>query len=215
MKIAAVSENRLFYFGPAKGGDLEGESRSPSEDADEKALRERCGSGDVSAFEELYRTHGARMKSLAANLLGSRTDAEDAVQETFLKIYRGASSFRGAAKLSTWTYRILVNTCLDQRRRKGRAPDLTASGQADEPEAEIRAPAADHPLRMDLEASLARLEQTHRTVFLLFEVEGFTHREVGEIVGVPEGKSRTLLFESKRELQRLLRRRGISGEVRA
>jgi len=215
VKIAAVSENRLFFFGPAKGGNLEGESRSPSEDADEKALRERCGSGDVSAFEELYRTHGGRMKSLAANLLGSRSDAEDAVQETFLKIYRGASSFRGAAKLSTWTYRILVNTCLDQRRRKGRAPDLTGSGQADEPAGEIRAPAADHPLRMDLEASLASLEQKHRTVFLLFEVEGFTHREVGEILGVPEGKSRTLLFESKRVLQRLLRRRGISGEVRA
>jgi RNA polymerase sigma-70 factor, ECF subfamily len=214
VKIAAVSENRLFYFGPAKGGDLEGESRSPSEDADEKALRERCGSGDVSAFEELYRTHGARMKSLAANLLGSRSDAEDAVQETFLKIYRGASSFRGAAKLSTWTYRILVNTCLDQRRRKGRAPDLTPSGP-EEPEGELRAPAADHPLRMDLEASLASLEEKHRTVFLLFEVEGFTHREVGEILGVPEGKSRTLLFESKRELQRLLRRRGISGEARA
>jgi RNA polymerase sigma-70 factor (ECF subfamily) len=212
VKIAAISENRLFFFGPAKGGDLEGESRSPNEDADEKALRERCGSGDVSAFEELYRTHGARMKSLAANLLGSRSDAEDAVQETFLKIYRGASSFRGAAKLSTWTYRILVNTCLDQRRRKGRVPDLT---QADEPEAAMRAPAADHPLRMDLEASLARLEQKHRTVFLLFEVEGFTHREVGEILGVPEGKSRTLLFESKRELQRLLRRRGISGEAPA
>jgi RNA polymerase sigma-70 factor, ECF subfamily len=212
VKVAAVSENRLFFFGPAKGGNLEGESRSPSEDADEKALRERCGSGDVSAFEELYRTHGARMKSLAANLLGSRSDAEDAVQETFLKIYRGASSFRGAAKLSTWTYRILVNTCLDQRRRKGRAPNLT---QAEEPDAELRAPAADHPLRMDLEASLASLEQKHRTVFLLFEVEGFTHREVGEILGVPEGKSRTLLFESKRELQRLLRRRGTAGEMRA
>jgi RNA polymerase sigma-70 factor (ECF subfamily) len=154
------------------------------------------------------------MKSLAANLLGSRSDAEDAVQETFLKIYRGASSFRGAAKLSTWTYRILVNTCLDQRRRKGRAPDLTPPGP-EEPEGELRAPAADHPLRMDLEASLASLEEKHRTVFLLFEVEGFTHREVGEIVGVPEGKSRTLLFESKRELQRLLRRRGIAGETRA
>src|ERR1700737_1180786 len=67
VKIAAVSENLLFFFGPAKGGNLEGESRSPREDDDEKALRERCGSGDVSAFEELYRTHGARMKSLAAN----------------------------------------------------------------------------------------------------------------------------------------------------
>jgi RNA polymerase sigma-70 factor (ECF subfamily) len=212
VKVAAVSENRLFFFGPSKGGNLEGESRSPSEDPDEQALRERCGSGDVSAFEELYRSHGARIKSLAANLLGSRSDAEDAVQETFLKIYRGASSFRGAAKLSTWTYRILVNTCLDQRRRKGRAPDLT---QAEEPDAELRAPAADHPLRMDLEASLASLEQKHRTVFLLFEVEGFTLREVGEILGVPEGKSRTLLFESKRELQRLLRRRGIAGEMRA
>ncbi len=154
------------------------------------------------------------MKSLAANLLGSREDAEDAVQETFLKIYRGASSFRGAAKLSTWTYRILVNACLDLRRRRGRAPVAASPRETrEDAQRDFPAPAADHPLRMDLEASVARLEETHRTAFLLFEVEGFTHREVGEILGVPEGKSRTLLFESKRELQRLLRRRA-GGELR-
>lgn len=147
------------------------------------------------------------MKSLAANLLGSREDAEDAVQETFLKIYRGASSFRGAAKLSTWTYRILVNTCLDLRRRRGRTPAAISREAFEDAGRALPAPEADHSLRMDLEAAVARLEETHRTVFLLFEVEGFSHREVGEILGVPEGKSRTLLFESKRELQRTLRQR--------
>jgi len=215
VKVGPVSENRLVFVGSAKGETLEGEIRSPLEDSDETALRERCRAGDVSAFEQLYRTHGARMKSLAANLLGSRSDAEDAVQETFLKIYRGASSFRGAARLSTWTYRILVNTCLDLRRRKGRAPDTAAPAESGEPESKLRTPAADHPLRLDLEASVASLEEKHRAVFLLFEVEGFTHREIAEILGVPEGTSRGLLFESKRELQRLLRRRGIAGEARA
>jgi len=213
VRVVQVFRDQGFFFGNAKEASLEGERLAPRSDAEEKALLERCGRHDVSAFEELYRTQGARMKSLAANLLGSREDAEDAVQETFLKIYRGASSFRGAAKLSTWTYRILVNTCLDLRRRRGRTPAAISREAFEDAGRALPAPEADHSLRMDLEAAVARLEETHRTVFLLFEVEGFSHREVGEILGVPEGKSRTLLFESKRELQRTLRRRA-GGEAR-
>ncbi len=144
------------------------------------------------------------MKSLAANLLGSRPDAEDAVQETFLKIYRAAPSFRGSARISTWAYRVLVNTCYDALRRRSRAfetsaPSLDAAGAL-----ETAAAQADHPLRLDLEASLTALDPKRRTAFLLFEVEGFSHREVGDILGVPEATSRSLLFEAKRELQRRL-----------
>ena len=177
----------------------------------EAELLEACRRGEVSAFERLYETHGTRMKSLAANLLGSRTDAEDAVQETFLKIYRAASSFRGTAKLSTWTYRVLVNTCYDQLRRRSRRTDSPASSITLERPPDAPAPEADHPLRLDLETSLAALDEKRRTAFLLFEVEGFTHREVGDVLGVSEGASRTLLFEARRELQRLLYRRGAAG----
>ena len=90
----------------------------------EAELLEGCRAGDTAAFERLYEAHGARMKSVAANLLGDLADAEDAVQETFLKVYRGAASFRGGSMLSTWIYRVLVNSCYDLLRKRSREPML-------------------------------------------------------------------------------------------
>ena len=145
------------------------------------------------------------MKSIAANILGSRTDAEDAVQEAMLKVYRGASSFRGGASVSTWLYRILLNTCYDHLRQSRRR----ANAEAPMPPEEIAAAAPktgtpDHPLRLSIEKALGQLEARERTAFLLCEVEGFSHREAGEILDVGEGASRALLFRARRHLQKAL-----------
>ena len=86
-------------------------------------LLEGCRAGRLEAFERLYEQAGPRMKSLAANLLGNAEDAEDAVQETFLKVYRGAGGFKGSSAASTWAFRILLNTCYDAMRRRRRHPE--------------------------------------------------------------------------------------------
>ena len=140
------------------------------------------------------------MKSIAANLLGNVADAEDAVQEAMLKAYRAAPGFRGGASLSTWLYRILVNTCYDllrknRRRAEGPLPETIAL----EPVRDT-----DPPLRLAIEAALARLDARERAAFLLCEVEGLSHREAGEILDVPEAASRGLLFRAKRRLQKTL-----------
>jgi RNA polymerase sigma-70 factor, ECF subfamily len=140
------------------------------------------------------------MKSIAMNLLGSAADAEDAVQEAFLKIHRSASGFRGGAALSTWAHRILVNACYDMMRRGRRRPEAPLPDDAALP----APPERDHPLRLSLERALTRLEARERTAFLLCEVEGLSHRETAQILGVSENASRTLLFRAKRRLQRLL-----------
>jgi RNA polymerase sigma-70 factor (ECF subfamily) len=169
----------------------------------ERTLLDACRRGEASAFEELYRTHGGRMKSVAVNLLGNASDAEDAVQEAFLKLYRGLPSFKGDSLLSTWLYRILVNTCHDLGRRRTRSPEVPVaeSGPEDVREPEAGAPPVDHTLRLTLERLLDRLKPLPRTVFVLFEVEGFKHREIAEILGIPEGTSRYTLFEAKKALQ--------------
>jgi RNA polymerase sigma-70 factor (ECF subfamily) len=198
-------ENRSDDIG--KGEYLD-ESEVPGLPTGDEALLEGCRRGEVEAFERLYALHGARMKSIARNLLGHESDAEDAVQEAFLKIYRGAGSFRGTAAVSTWIYRILVNVCYDAlRRRKRRAEDaLTIETPAGERAASGAplAPAGDHPLRIAIEQGVARLKPRQRDVFLLSAVEGFSHREIAEVLDIPEGTSRTLLFEAKRHLQDLL-----------
>ncbi len=205
-----------MQIGASQEGNLPESDRPGEPPEDETRLLEECRAGNVSAFERLYETHGARMKSVAANLLGNAADAEDAVQDCFLKVYRGAGSFRGDSRLSTWIYRVLVNSCYDMLRKRRRSPlEAQAEGAAPASRPEPATPASDHPLRLSLQACVKDLEPRRRAAFVLFEVEGFTHREVGDILGVPEGTSKTLLFEARRELQRRLWQRGVVPRVSA
>lgn len=215
MQVGPPLEDRSPVSLVAKEGNLEDSDRPGGPRDDEDQLLEGCRAGNVSAFERLYEMHGARMKSVAANLLGNIADAEDAVQDCFLKVYRGAASFRGASRLSTWIYRVLVNSCYDMLRKRRRRPvEVHSEEPATETARESAAPPSDHPLRLSLEACVQDLDPRRRAAFLLFEVEGFTHREVGDILGVPEGTSKTLLFEARRELQRVLTRRGVGAGAR-
>lgn len=143
------------------------------------------------------------MKSLAFNMLGNVADAEDAVQEAFLRAYRARSEFRAGAALYTWVTRILINTCYDVgRRRATRRGD--ASMDADVP-FDVPVPASDHPLRLTLERAIEQLSPIYRDVFLLCEVEGFTHREVAAVLAIPEGTSKARLFEARRQLRTTIR----------
>lgn len=193
-----MADGRLAKEAFLREGDRAGEV-----EAREAALLEGCRRGDRAAFEELYLSHGERMKSVAWNLLGNRSDAEDAVQEAFLKVYRASAAFHGESRLSTWIYRILVNTCYDAIRRRRRRREDERPENAVVP-IDPPGPGRDHPLRLTLEDSIARIPHRPRTVFLLAAVEGFTHREIGDILHISEGASRILLFEARRRLQALL-----------
>jgi RNA polymerase sigma-70 factor (ECF subfamily) len=159
-------------------------------------LIEQCKRGNLHAYERLYELHSARMKSLAFHLVGNRQDAEDTVQETFLKVYRGVRGFAGGSSLSTWIYRILINCCYDNLRKQKRL--------AESPVARDFPSDSKLPLKLALERALEKLNERRRLVFLLFEVEGLRHSEIAAILEVPEGTCRSWLFEAKRELKRLL-----------
>lgn len=184
--------------------------------ADDARLANACRSGSVDAYEQLYLTQGTKMKSIAMNLLGNTHDAEDVVQEAFLKIHRGIKYFKGQSAFSTWTYRILVNCCYDLRRKKMRRQetpeqDLVAEDQTfDSP-----APMHDHPLRMALEKCVAQLTPYLRSVFLLYEVEGFKHSEIGLMLGISEMASKNALYQAKRKLRELLSAQRNSGQAAA
>jgi len=185
----------------------ESESRlNPASGAapEDVALAEGCRSGDMSAYERLYATQGARMRNLARNLLGSSSDAEDAVQETFLKIQRGISSFRGQSSFVTWSFRILVNTCHDIRRTKLRRKEHTRDNSDESVPREPRAPGAHPALRMALTRALAQLTEHQRNVFLLYEVEGFRHSEIAAMLEISETASKNTLFQAKRNLRSML-----------
>jgi RNA polymerase sigma-70 factor (ECF subfamily) len=159
-------------------------------------LLQSCKRGEVCAFERLYGLHAARMKSLAFHMLGSRGDAEDAVQETFLKVYRAIGAFEENSALSTWIYRILVNSCYDIMRKRQR--------MAENPFLKEVPIDSKLPLKIALERALLALNERHRLVFLMFEVEGLKHSEISGVLEVPEGTSRAWLFEAKRALKQML-----------
>jgi RNA polymerase sigma-70 factor (ECF subfamily) len=183
------------------GGASPAAVEATGEDA---ALAAACLSGDLRAYERLYAMHGARMKNLARNVLGNPVDAEDAVQETFLKVQRSIASFRGQASFVTWTYRILINTCYDARRSRLRKKEIANDDSEETPRMELRAPGAHPTLRMALERALEKLTRHQRDVFLLYEVEGFRHAEIAGMLEMTETASKNTLFQAKKNLRQML-----------
>jgi len=182
-----------------------GQKHSTNAPAEDTALADGCLAGDMRAYERLYQREGSRMKNLARNLLGSQTDAEDAVQETFLKVQRGIRSFRGQSSFVTWTFRILVNTCYDIRRGRMRRKEYSQDdGNEMVPRREPSAPGAHPSLRMALERALAQLTEHQRDVFLLYEVEGFRHAEIATMLEISETASKNTLFQAKKNLRGML-----------
>lgn len=180
---------------------------APAARQDELALIQRCREGDLGAFEELYRAHAGRLYSVAVRLLGNAGDAEDLLQEIFLAAHRKLDTFRGEAALGTWLYRLATNLCLDHLRSKtGRSNQLTDSledetGLFDPGSAGLAEQAV---TKMDLERALARLPEGCRAAFVLHDVEGLEHREVGEILGIAEGTSKSQVHKARLKLRALL-----------
>jgi len=164
--------------------------------ASDSHLVRACKRGDLSAFEAIYTLHASRMKSIAFHLLRNRSDAEDAVQEAFLKIYRSMEGFAESAPLKPWIYRILINCCYDAGRRRKRQSEAELEREPSLP--------AGVPLKIALQNALGRIHPAYRMVFWLFEAEGFRHSEIAGILEIPEGTSKKYLFEAKRALKSLL-----------
>jgi RNA polymerase sigma-70 factor (ECF subfamily) len=166
---------------------------------DDLRLASACAAGDTSVFEEIYRLHGDRMKSIAYNHLGNTSDAEDAVQETFLKVHRAAATYNGESAFGTWLYRVLINTCYDALRRRQRR--IQEAPIDDIITTERSGNSVDDAKRMTLRKLIDELPEQRRTVFLLFEVEGLSHREIAAMLDITEGNSKWILFATKKQLQ--------------
>jgi RNA polymerase sigma-70 factor (ECF subfamily) len=164
-------------------------------------LLARCRAGDVGAFELLYRQHAGRIFALASRLAGSVDQGEDLLQEIFLQAFRKLDSFKGEAALGTWLYRLAINHCLDfVRSRQARNRHVTDTLD-DEGSFEPLA-ARETPIpRIDLERAIARLPAGCREAFVLHDVEGFDHKEVGRLLGIAEGTSKSQVFKARTKLR--------------
>lgn len=176
-----------------------GISRMEVEAQDETSLLvARAQAGDKAAFALLYRGHVARVHALCRRMLGDAGLAEELTQDAFVTAWKQLHSFRGEARFSTWLHRVAVNTVLTWQRRNG--PWLRwFRGDRDE--------LPDQPVNespgttRDIEVAIARLPMRARQVFVLVDVEGHTHEEAAEMLGINAGTSKSQLFRA-RELLR-------------
>jgi RNA polymerase sigma-70 factor (ECF subfamily) len=179
----------------------------PADRSGDLALVERVRSGDLAAFEELYRAHAGRLYSVACRMLGSPADAEDLLQDIFLAAHRKLDSFRGESALGTWLYRLATNLCLDHLRSRAARSNQLTDPLDDEPglaDAGGRGLADRTVTKMDLERALAQLPEGCRAAFVLHDIEGLEHREVAQALGIAEGTSKSQVHKARLRLRALL-----------
>jgi RNA polymerase sigma-70 factor (ECF subfamily) len=175
-------------------------------------LVSRIRTGDGNAFEELYRQHATRLYNLAYRMVGGPTEAEDLLQDILLLVYRKVGSFRGDSSLGTWLYRLAMNHCLDVLRSKQarmglQTDSLDEEGAAEVPASGFQATSAKQigaVSRMDLERAIDTLPPACRAAFLLHDVEGFGHEEVGSILGISEGTSKSQVHKARLRIRQYL-----------
>jgi RNA polymerase sigma-70 factor (ECF subfamily) len=170
----------------------------------EKADVRRAAVGDHDAFERLYRDHVGRVYSLAVRMSGQE-DAEDLVQEVFLRAWSKLDTFRGEAHFGTWLYRLAVNHILRRRSTRQRREERRVpwAGVVDGVAAPRKRASAE---ALDLERALERLPARAREVFVLFDVEGWSHEDVADALGVTVGTSKSQLHRARMLMREELNR---------
>ncbi len=160
-----------------------------------------AANGDAEAFERLYREHVARVHSLARRMAGVEA-ADDLTQEVFLRAWQKLGTFRGSSSFGTWLHRLAVNLILSRRTTLARRRDrhVAAEGLVERMIGRRETPG----LAMDLEAAMGHLPDGARQVFVLYDVEGYSHDEIAQAMGISVGTSKSQLHRARMLLRRHL-----------
>lgn len=178
--------------------------------AEEQKLIDAAIAGDSSAFERLIEPLEGRIYAVALRMCGNREDAQDCMQESMIRIYRALSSFKGQSSFSTWIYRITMNTCLDElRRRKARRSTsldtLLDSGwsptdETDTPERH----AIQSEQRRTLEHAIAELPEDMRAAVVLRDIQGLAYDEIASALNVNVGTVKSRISRGRERLREKL-----------
>lgn len=206
-------------------GHAERRRRLTEERARDAELVRRTLAGDRSAFQELFEAYHKRIQILAYEILKSREDAEDVVQEAFVKVYLALPKYRGQAAFYTWLFRIVYNMCIDYKRRLARRggeqlelmeDSLNSSEVSSSYEGVVGSAQLPDPLtRMEHQQELARVQRAlgrlsdeHRAAITLREIDGLSYDEIADVVGVSRGTVMSRLFYARKALDAALSPKG-------
>ncbi|MDW8345218.1 MAG: sigma-70 family RNA polymerase sigma factor [Verrucomicrobiae bacterium] len=182
---------------------------------DDETLVARARRGDVAAYDVLVDRYKERLYALAYHMTGNHEDANDLVQEAFIKAYRSLKNFRGNSSFYTWIYRITVNFTLNHLKRRGRhvhfsLDDVDTAIETDPQFVELmshvtpRREVGLNELQRRLNEALQKLSEKHRMVVIMHDIQGMTHADIAKATGTSEGTVRSRLFYARQQLQGLL-----------
>ncbi len=194
------------YNSPARGAGDQRFPRTVRISAESEAqLIAKARQGNRNAFGALVVVHAPMVRRVTRAVLRHPADADDAAQDAFLSAWKALDRFQPSQALGPWLARIAVNAARDLvRRRRVRATEPVPFDRADA--GPLPDQVADRRVTGErLDEALSTLPERQRVVLVLFEVEGYAHSEIGQLLGVPEGTVRSELFHAKRKLRELLR----------
>jgi RNA polymerase sigma-70 factor (ECF subfamily) len=183
--------------------------------ADDETLVARVQNGDSSAFDLLVDRYKERLYATVYHMTSNHEDANDLVQEAFIKAYKSLGTFKRESSFYTWVYRIAVNRTINHlKRRKNRnhfsLDDIDAHIQSDPDFVELMSHVTPRrevglmELQEKLNEALQKLSEPHRTVVVMHDVQGMTHADIAKVLKCSEGTVRSRLFYARQQLQGLL-----------
>lgn len=180
---------------------------------DDSTLVDAARAGDRDALDQLLRRHHDRVHAVCRRIAGATRDADDATQESLIRIVRGLDSFDGRSKFSTWVYRIATNTALDELRKRERRPQLHRADPLDDQWSDGPGIGAREPVdpmahrqldgvseRMAIEAALADLPDDYRVAVVLRDVADLDYDEIAEVLGIPLGTVKSRIARARGRL---------------
>lgn len=188
------------------------ETENVQEDIPDSHWVQEARQGDLQAFDYLMSKYSGRIYALLYNMTSNKEDAEDLLQEVFLKAYKALPKFKEKSSFYTWVYRIGVNTAINyvkkRKKKQGLSLDHLDLGLERDP-ALVQMASQETPdrnlnlkeLQKKLNSALQTLSENHRTVVVLHDIQGLPHHEIGKILGVSSGTVRSRLFYARQQLQ--------------
>lgn len=210
-----MTRNRKNSLTERNPGDFDDVRSLLARDVD---LAEKAAAGDRCAFEQIYRNCQNRVYGLSLRLTGDVVEAEQLTQDTFVKAWFAIAGYSGRGQLGGWLGRVATNLWRDRHRSRNRRLQLAVDATVEkgtepgqEPTATLSGAARAQPdgvipllTAMDLERCIARLPEGGRKVYVLHEIEGYTHREIAELLQVAVGTVKAQLHRSRKLLRVML-----------
>ncbi|MDG1045583.1 MAG: sigma-70 family RNA polymerase sigma factor [Bacteroidia bacterium] len=166
---------------------------------DDISLIKACSNGDHNAFNKIYNKYSGIMYSICLRYMNSHNDAQDALQEGFIKVYNKISSYSFSGSFEGWMKRIFINTSIELIRKKKYHRDIDYLKESEiKMTSKIEIGSMDAKKMIDI---IQKLPQGYRTVFNMYVIDGYSHKEISKVLSISESTSKTQLFKARKQLQ--------------